>query len=197
MNEAKGRYFRKERTNTFPMATKSRSLMDVHRLQTCWNSPSTFLESSDSFKKTFRAPLGNVKAPLVFPLKWNTSLVWPPSTPRTHCLPATTSPTLPWKWAWQWLQPFFWFWAPDMKCTFGITLIPLMPLSGRVGPSFRASWGRQSIHKMWLSSQMLAAKVNSNSIFWTLPSRPGLRSHSLMATKLQTGNCLQMYKNIS
>lgn len=136
MNEAKGRCFRKERTNTFPMATKSRSLMDVHRLQTCWNSPSTFLESSDSFKKTFRAPLGNVKAPLVFPLKWNASLVWPPSTPRTHCLPATTSPTLlenggiirQLDWTWQWLQPFFWFWAPDMKCTFGITLIPLMPL---------------------------------------------------------------------
>lgn len=53
----------------FPTAAKSRSFMDVHRLQTCWNSPSTFLESSDSFKKTFRAPLGKVKAPLVFPLK--------------------------------------------------------------------------------------------------------------------------------
>lgn len=68
MNEGKG-CFRKERANTFPAAAKSRSLTDVHRLQTCWNSPSTFLESSDSFKKTFRAPLGNKKAPLVFPLK--------------------------------------------------------------------------------------------------------------------------------
>lgn len=49
--------------------------MDVHCLQTRWNSPSTFLVSSDSFKNTFRAPLGNVKAPLVFPLKRNKPLV--------------------------------------------------------------------------------------------------------------------------
>ena len=55
-------------------AAKSPSVRDVHRSQTYRDSPSTFLESSVSFKNTFRAPLGKEKAPLVFPWKWNESV---------------------------------------------------------------------------------------------------------------------------
>lgn len=45
------------------------SVCDVHHLQTYHDSPSTFLESSVSFKNTFLAPLGKEKAPLIFPSK--------------------------------------------------------------------------------------------------------------------------------
>lgn len=51
------------------------SVRDVCLLQTHRDSPSTFRESSVSFTNTFRAPLGKEKAPLVFPLEWNKSLV--------------------------------------------------------------------------------------------------------------------------
>lgn len=79
-------------------AAKWPSVRDVHRLQTYRDSPSTFLESSVSFKNTFRAPLGKEKAPLVFPSKWNKSVslaVFPfLSVPLSHCFSATTSPTV-------------------------------------------------------------------------------------------------------
>lgn len=47
------------------------------------HSPITFLESSVSFKNTFRAPLGKEKAPLVFPLKEEKSVSEWFSVPRT------------------------------------------------------------------------------------------------------------------
>lgn len=64
-------YFNKERGAGFSdyRSAKSPSVRDVHHLQTYCHSPSTFLESSVSFKNTFRAPLGKEKAPLVFPSK--------------------------------------------------------------------------------------------------------------------------------
>lgn len=63
--------FNKAWVTGFPdyRAAKWPSVRDVHRLQTYRDSPSIFLESSVSFKNTFRAPLGKEKAPLVFPSK--------------------------------------------------------------------------------------------------------------------------------
>lgn len=41
--------------------------MDAHLSAVCDNLPSTFLASLVSARETLRAPLGKVKAPLVFP----------------------------------------------------------------------------------------------------------------------------------
>lgn len=197
MNEGKDCCFRKERTSRFPMAAKSQSLMDVHRLQTCLNSPSTFLESSDSFKKTFRAPLGNVKAPLVFPLKWNESLVslhFKDSlltcnniTNITVKMEARLGNGIGYDSDYSYLYDFEpQTWSAALELLWFLWCLWL------------DRWGRLSgppeagTHSWFAKCDLMI----SNSIFRTLTSRPGVRSHLLTATKLQTGNCLQMYKNI-
>lgn len=195
MNEGKGRCFQKERTTTFLMAAKSWSLMDVHRLQTFWNSPSTFLDSSDSFKKTFRAPLGNMKAPFVFPLKWNESLVLLHFTDLLLTCNKITNIHVKME---AWLGVYFghgrdYSYFSDSH---GITLISLMSLT-LMGTSFRASWGRhtESIHNMRLSGQMSCCSGEfkfpcQNIAFKTWDK-------VTFADGNQITNCLQMYENIS
>lgn len=134
-------------------------LMDVHHLQTYSDSPSTFLESSVSFKNTFLAPLGKATAPLVFPLKWNELVS------LTDCPLRVTFFPFPCKnVTYNGLEAYLisrlqknWHWQQGISLQDGACQSPSMiynhvkthPHMRQVGPTFRASWRRHTVLLLW------------------------------------------------